>query len=171
MKKLKILLLFLLLTVTVFIMYIYVSASFEKNKTYYFPQIETYLKVYKPPFSKYGYVIFSKERASSFSKNIDFVKIYKSEISSISFIFNPAENSRIYITDRWNNTQVNQVNFVMKQINKEETTFFEQEVISGANTYILKPAYFEILVEDFMRSIFYIDYDIRDSPIKAETIK
>lgn len=171
MKKSIFFLLLPLLVVAVFIVYIYVSAFMVKDKTYYFPQVETYMKVYKPPFNKYGYVFFSKDSVFSFSENIDFVKVYKSETSSVSFIFNPAEKSKFYITDRWNNAQINQVNFVVKQINKEDTTFFEQAVISGANTYILKPPYFEIFVEDFLQSVFYIDYDIGESPIKAEPIK
>ncbi|MDS1031209.1 hypothetical protein RDV77_01035 [Porphyromonadaceae sp. NP-X] len=171
MKKFIFFLLLPLLAVAIFIVYIYVSTSFEKDKTYYFPQIETYLKVYKPPFSKYGYVIFSKDSIFSFPENIDYIKIYKSATTSVSFIFNPAENSKFYITDRWNNAQINQVNFVVKQINKEDTTFFEQAVIAGANTYILKPPYFEIFIEGYLQSVFYIDYDIGDSPIKAEPIK
>lgn len=171
MKKFILFLLLPLLIVAVFIVYIYVSASFEKDRTYYFPQIETYLKVYKPPFSKYGYVIFSQDSVFSFSENIDFVKIYKSETSSVRFIFDPTENSKFYIIDRWNNAQINQVNFTVKQISRGDTTIFEQEVISGVNTYILKPTYFEIFVEDFLQSVFYIDYNIRESPIKVDPIK
>ena len=171
MKKLTFFLLIPLLVLAVFFIYLYISANKEKNRTYYFPQIETYIKVYKPPFNKYGYLIFSKDSVFSFSENIDFFKVYKSETSSVHFIFNPAEHSKFYIIDRWNNTQINQVNFVVKRINKEDTTFFEQTVISGVNTYVLKPPYFEIFVEDFLQSIFYIDYNIGESPIKVEPIK
>jgi len=162
---------FPLLVIAVFIVYIYVSASFEKDKTYFFPQIEKYLKVYKPPFSKYGYVIFSKDTVFSFSENIDFVKVYKSELSSVSFIFNPLENNNIYVLDRWNNIEINQSNFIIKKINRTDTIFFEQESIGGADTQILKPKYFEIFIEDYLKSLFYIDYDIRETPIKAEPIK
>ncbi len=171
MKKLTFFLLIPLLVLTVFFVYLYISANMEKNKTYYFPQIEIYMKVYKPPFNKYGYVLFSKDSIFSFLENSDFVKVYKSETSSASFVFNPAENNKFFITDRWNNTQINQVNFIVKLINKEDTTFFEQTVISGANTYVLKQPYFEIFIEDFLQSVFYIDYNIGESPIKAEPIK
>lgn len=160
-----------LLVLVVFFVYLNISANMEKNKTYYFPQIEIYMKVYKPPFNKYGYVLFSKDSIFSFSENSDFVKVYKSETSSASFVFNPTDNNKIYITDRWNNTQINQVNFVVKQINMEDTTFFEKTVISGANTYVLRQPYFEIFIEDFLQSAFYIDYNIGESPIKAEPIK
>ena len=171
MKKIIFYLLLSLLVIVVFVVYIYISANKEKNKTYYFPQIETYMKVYKPPFHKYGYVLFSKDSIISFSENTDFVKVYKSEISSVSFIFNPAENNEFYIIDRWNNAQINQIDFVVKRINQEDTIFFEQETIVGINTYILKPPYFEIFVEGFLQSVFYIDSDIEKSPIEAEPIK
>lgn len=76
MKKFAIFILVSLLVIAVFVVYLYVSANKEKDRTYYFPQIETYLKIYKPPFRKYGYVIFSKDSVFTFSENIDFVKIY-----------------------------------------------------------------------------------------------
>jgi hypothetical protein len=173
MKKKIIIILFLLplLCFVVFIAYCYVSAVIESNKKYYFPQIETYLKVYKPPFSKYGYAVFSKDSMLSFSENIDFVKIYKSETSSVSFIFNPLESNKIYVVDRWNNAQINQVNFSIEKINRTDTTFFEQESIAGVNTHILKSLYFEIFVEGFLQSVFYTDYDIGECLIEAKPIK
>ncbi|GAB6013484.1 hypothetical protein [Viscerimonas tarda] len=171
-KKLIIVLLLLpLLCFVVFIAYCYVSAVIESNKKYYFPQIETYLKVYKPPFNKYGYVIFSNDSLLSFSESTDFVKISKSETSWVSFIFSPLENNKIYIVDRWNNAQINQVNFIVEKIGIQDTIFFEQEFIAGASTYILKPQYFEISVEGFLQSVFYTDYNIGEYPIKAKPIK
>ncbi|MDR1181412.1 MAG: hypothetical protein LBL13_05505 [Bacteroidales bacterium] len=172
MKKFVFILLLPLLLVAAFVVYCYVSATIENDKTYYFPQIETYLKIYKPPLNKYGYVIFSKDSIFSFSKNIDFVKIYKSETSWVNFIFNPAENNKFYIVDRWNNVQINQINFAVKKINREDTTFYEQEVIVGVCTQILKPTYFEISIEGFLQSVFYTDCNgIEEYPIKAEPIK
>ena len=58
-----------------------------------------YLKVYKPPFNDYGYIIFGKDSTLSFSENIDFVKIYKSETSSVSYIFNPSDSSTIFFVE------------------------------------------------------------------------
>jgi hypothetical protein len=172
MKKLIFFLLFSLLVVAVFVTYSYVSAIKEKDKTYYFPQIETYLKIYKPPFGKYGYVIFRKDSTFTFLENVDFVKVYKSETSSVSFIFNPAENSKFYIVDRWNNAQINQVNFAVEKIDREDTTFFEQEVIAGVCCIqILKPTYFEIFVEGFLQSVFYTDCNDIERYQKAEPIK
>jgi len=171
MKKFMFFLLLPLLAIAVFIVYIYVSASFGKDKTYYFSQIKTYVEIYRPPFSEYGYAIFSKDSTFSFSENIDFVKIYMSETSLVSFIFNPLDNNKIFIVDRSNNAQINQVNLVMKKINREDTTFFEQTVIGGANTHIIKPKYFEFFIEGYLESVFYIDYNIGESPIKAEPIK
>ena len=170
MKKFRFFLLLPLLVVAAFITYLYISSTVENNKTYYFPQIETYLKVYKPPFNKYGYVIFSKDSVFTFSENIDFVKIYKSETSSVSFIFNPLEHNKFYIVDRWNNAQINQVSFAIKKINREDTIFFEQEVITGICTQILKPNYFEISVEGFLQSMFSTDYgNIKEYPVGNKT--
>lgn len=171
MKKTIFFLLFSLIAVTLFIVYTYVSTSFDKYKTYYFPQIETYMKVYKPLFNNYGYIVFSKDSVFSFSENSDFVKIYKSETSSVDFIFNPLENKKIYVVDRWNNIQINQSDFIIEKINRTDTTFFEQESIAGANTQILKPKYFEVFIEGYLQSVFYVDYNISESPIRAKSIK
>ena len=170
-KLIFILLLFPLFCFLVFIVYCYISALIESNKKYYFPQIETYMKVYKPPFNKYGYVLFSKDSMLSFSESIDFAKISKSETSWVSFIFTPLGKNKIYVVDRWNNTQINQVDFIIEKISREDTIFFEQEFIAGVNAYILKPPYFEISVEGFLQSIYYTDYNIEKCPIKAEPIK
>ncbi len=170
MKKFIFFLLFLLVAVTLFIVYTYVSTSFEKYKTYYFPQIETYMKVYMP-FGDYGYVIFSKDSVFSFSENSDFVRIYKSETSSVDFIFNHLENKKIYVVDRWNNIKINQSDFIIEKISRTDTTFFEQERIAGANTQILKPKYFEVFIEGYLQSVFYVDYNISESPIRAKSIK
>lgn len=171
MKKTIFFLLFSLIAVTLFIVYTYVSTSFDKYKTYYFPQIETYMKVYKPLFNNYGYIVFSKDSVFSFSENSDFVKVYKSETSSVDFIFNPLENKKIYVVDRWNNIQINQSDFIIEKINRTDTTFFEQESIAGANTQILKPKYFEVFIEGYLQSVFYVDYNISESPIRAKSIK
>lgn len=172
MKK-KVILFFLLLPLLVaaaFVAYCYVFETIENDKKYYFPQIETYLKMYKPPFNKYGYVFFCRDSIFSFSEKMDFVKIYKSGTSSVSFIFNPLENNKIFIVDRWNNIQINQVNFIIEKINWEDTTFFEQEIVAGVNTYILKSSYFEVFIEGHLQSVFFTDYDIGEYPIKAEPI-
>ena len=167
MKIIKIILLFPLLAITVFIVYLYISAHSEEEKTYYFPQIETYMKVYKPVLNRYGYAIFSKDSIFSFSENSDFIRIYKSETSSVSLIFNPLDNKKIYVEDRWNNIKINQVNFDIKRINSEDTTFFEQEDIAGLKIQIPKPQYFEIFIEGYLQSVFYVDYKISESPIRA----
>lgn len=172
-KKKKILLLFLLsplLFVAVFVVYLYVSAIVDNNKTYYFPKIETYIKIYKPPHNKYGYVLISKDSVFSFSENIDYVRIYKAETSGISFIVDPFENNNIYIVDRWNNAQINQVNFGIEKIDRGDTTFFDEGTISGVNTYILKSPYFEFYIEGYLHTVWFLDYNIDENLIKAEPI-
>ena len=171
--KKKILLLFLLsplLFVAVFSLYIYVLAVMDNNRTYYFPKIETYIKIYIPPYNKYGYVILSKDSVFSFSENIDYVRIYKAETSDISFIVDPLENNKICIVDWSNNAQINQVNFDIKKINRGDTTFFDEGTISGVNTYILKPHYFEFYIEGFLHTVWFLDKNIDENLIKAEPI-
>ena len=169
MKKLLLILLLPLLFVAVFVVYIYVSAIMEKDKTYYFPQIDTYVKIYKPPFNKNGYVLFSKDSIFSFSENIDFAKIYKSETSSVSFIFNPFEKNKIFVVDWCNNAQINQINFIVEKISRNDTTFFENHIIAGTQTYILKYPYIEVFVEGYLQSVFYTDYS-GECPNKVEPI-
>ncbi|MBR3567746.1 MAG: hypothetical protein IKN94_05675 [Salinivirgaceae bacterium] len=171
MKILKIILLFPPIAITVFIVYLYISAHSEEEKTYYFPQVETYMKVYKPVFNCYGYAIFSKDSIFSYSENSDFIRIYKSETSQVNLIFNPLDSKKIYVEDRWNNTKINQVNFDIKRINREDTTFFEQEYISGLKIQIPKPQYFEVFIEGYLQSVFYVDYKISESPIRAIPLK
>lgn len=126
--KLIVFLLFPLLCCLAFIAYCYVSAVVESNKEYYFPQIETYLRVYKPPFDKYGYMIFSKKNELPFSENIDFVKVRKSETNQISFIFKISESDKFHIVDRWDNATINQVDFIVDKIDRTDTTFFIRNV-------------------------------------------
>ncbi len=171
MQRLKYILLFLLFVVMVFIGYLYISAHSEKERTYYFPQIDVYMKVYKPIFRDYGYVIFSNDSVFSFSEDKDFIRIYKSEVGQIDFVINPLNGKKIYVVDRWNNAKINQVNFDIRKINREDTTFFEQEDIVGFQAQRLKSQYFEIFIEDYLQSVFYVDYNISESPIKAEYIK
>lgn len=170
-KKIILFLLLPLICFIVFIAYIYVSATIESSKKYYFPQIKTYLRVYKPPFNKYGYVIFGKDSVLPLSDSVDFVKVSKSETSRIRFIFNSSENNKIYVVDRWNNAKINQVDFIIEKIHNTDTTFFEQECIAGLNAYILKPMYFEIFVEEFLQFVFFIDHNIGECPVEAEPIK
>ena len=149
------------------VLYCSVDAYKNRYKTYYFPQAETYMKVYKPVFNCYGYAIFSKDSIFSYSENSDFIRIYKSETSQVNLIFNPLDSKKIYVEDRWNNTKINQVNFDIKRINREDTTFFEQEYISGLKIQIPKPQYFEVFIEGYLQSVFYVDYKISESPIRA----
>ena len=156
-----------LLLILSVVLYCSVDAYKNRYKTYYFPQIETYMKVYKPIVKRYGYAIFSKDSVFSFSENRDYVRIYKSEISAVDFIFNPLDNKNIYVVDRWNNAKINQVNFDIKKVNREDTVFFEQESIAGLKTQTLKQMYFNIFIEGYLQSVFYLDYKISESPIKA----
>ncbi len=172
MRKLLLFLIpFLLLFVAMDVLHSIFFAYKDKYKTYYFPQIETYMKVYMP-FGDYGYVIFSKDSVFSFSENSDFVRIYKSETNTATFIFNPLENRKIYVVDdEWGNIKTNQSEFVIEKINRTDTTFFEHAIIAGCKTQITKPQYFTIFTLGYLQPIYYIDYNISESPIRAKPIK
>ena len=171
MKTLKYFLVLLLLIIMCLIVYLYNYSHSEKERTYYFPQIGIYMKVYKPIFKNYGYVFFSKDSIFSCSEDSDFVRIYKSEVSSVDFIIRPLDNKKIYVVDRWNNAEINQVNFDIRKINREDTTFFEQENIAGLKTQRLKSQYFEIFIEGYLQSVFYVDYKVSEIPIEIEPIR
>lgn len=170
-KLLLFLITFLLLFVVVVVLHSIFLAFKNKYKTYYFPQIETYMKVYMP-FGDYGYVIFSKDSVFSFSENSDFVRIYKSETNTATFIFNPLENRKIYVVDdEWGNIKTNQSEFVIEKINRTDTTFFKQGVVAGLKTQTIKPQYFEIFILGYLQPVYYIDNNISESPIRAKSIK
>lgn len=170
MKRLILLLLLPLIVIAGFLAYIYVSAIVEQDKTYYFPQIETYVIIHKPPFSKYGYVFFSRDSVFSSSKNIDYVSIYKSDANSISFVFNPLDINKVYIAEFGNNTRIHQFSFDMEKINManmEDTTFYKRGVVAGAQAYILQPGFFTIHVSGYLESVYY---GTEEGLIKAEPI-
>lgn len=156
MRKFAYILLFLLLIVVAFsIEFVYKGRI---DKVYYLPQIETYIRVYRPSLCKYGYVFLSKDSISLYTGEADFLKIYKSEVNSIRLVFNPLENNNFYIVDRWNNAHINQVNFNIKKIDREDTAFFRIGLVE--NRYrvpILKPAYVKISIDDYLREISLIN--------------
>jgi hypothetical protein len=173
MKKRRIIIFLMLplLVFVAFVVYFLVSVVTENNKEYYFPQIKAYLKVYKPPFKEYGYVIIGKDSILSFSNNVDFIKVKKSETSWVSFIFNPQENNKIFIVDESDNIiNINQVDFQIEKINRKDTTFFEKHIVAGVDAYVLKPQYLNISIEGYLQSVFFTNY-LDEYPTKAEPIK
>ena len=156
MKKRYIVLLIFICLAAFIVYYCYDSFIRENDKKYYFPQIETYFKVYKPPFSEYGYIIWSKDSNLSFSDSFDFVKIRKSETSWVSFVLNPLKKNEIYIVDKSNNIEeINKVNYVLKKIRGEDTIFFNEDIISGTHTYLLKCPYIDVTFEGYLQSVFF----------------
>ena len=117
-----------------------------------------HLKIYTPPFNKYGYVIFSKDSIFSFSENSDYIKIYKTETSWVSIVFNPLNSKEFYIIDSSNNAEINDVKFHIKRIERDDTLFFESHIVSGAQAYILKYPYVSVTVEGYLRSVFFTNY-------------
>lgn len=161
--------LFIIMCLIVYFFYNYIHS--EKERTYYFPPIGIYMKVYTPIFDKYGYVFFSKDSVCSFSENNDFIHIYKSETGSVDFIMSPFDNNKIYVVDRWNNADINQVNFDIRKINRDDTTFFEQKnIMAGFVNQRLKSQYFGIFIDGYLQSVFYVDYNVSEDPLMVNPI-
>lgn len=91
-------------------------------------------------------------------------------LSLLHFIFNPSDNKVIYVVDRWNNAKINQSNFMIEKISQTDTVFYEQESIGGTSIQVLKSKYFEVFIEGGLQSVYYVDYDVCESPIRARPI-
>jgi hypothetical protein len=151
---------------------LFVSSFFRKDKLYCFPQADMYMKIVRPPMDRCGYVLFSKDSVFSLSDSVDYVKICPSETSWVSFIINPLENNKIFVIYRWDDVQINQVNFIMEKISRKDTAFFKEYIIpetAGTRSYKVKKTYFEITVEGYLQSVFLANYGERLN--KIEPIK
>ncbi|MDD7303785.1 MAG: hypothetical protein SPF56_08930 [Bacteroidaceae bacterium] len=169
MKRNFFIVLFLLAVMSVMVC-LCISRSYQKETTFYFPQIRAYMKVYKPLLDEYGYIGFSRDGVFPFSENSDFVRVYKSDISLLHFIFNPSDNKVIYVVDRWNNAKINQSNFMIEKISQTDTVFYEQSSIGGVSIQVLKSQSFEVFIEGDLQTVYYVDYSVCESPIRARPI-
>jgi hypothetical protein len=130
----------------------------KEGELYYFPQIDTYLKIDRCFGEKYGYIFFSKD--STFSDTMDYIKKRKTQTTDIKFMFNPLENNKIFLYDHWNSVvEINQVNFIMEKIKNDDTTFFEPRIVNGAKTHIVKPSYFRIVISHNLDAVLFADYE------------
>ncbi|MBP1629805.1 MAG: hypothetical protein H6Q15_698 [Bacteroidetes bacterium] len=158
MKKRYIVLLIFICLIAFIVCYYCISFVRDNNKKYYIKQTGTYFKVYKPLFSDYGYIIWSKDSNLSFSNSFDFIKIKKSETSWVSFVINPSKENEMCIVDRTDNiVEINKVKYRLKKISAEDSNFFNEDIVSGQHTYLLKQPYIDITFEGYLQSVFFSD--------------
>lgn len=99
-------------------------------------------------------MLFSQDSMCSFSKNIDFAKICKSEISEVTFVFNFSKINKIYIVDWSNNAQINPVNFIMeKKISSTDTLFLKKILLQVLALTFWNPSILNLLLRFFTISI------------------
>ncbi len=143
----------------IFILYVYISAFFIQEQAYYYTPLELYIKVYKPPFDNYGYVMLSKDSVPSFSEDVDYLKIRRTAIVNVKLVFNPTENNKIYIADRWDDIYINPVKFIMERVTWNDTIIYGTTTIPNSYSFsYLKPHYNEIAIDYYLNSITYRTY-------------
>nr|WP_320058448.1 hypothetical protein [uncultured Bacteroides sp.] len=124
------------------------------EKLYYIPQVGMYLKIIKPPLSRYGYALFNKDSIFSLSEKSDYIKVYKSETASFNIIINPNIENKLYFDDRFNFSVPHPVKYNICKINFRDTTFFEMHNVAGTRTCLLKHPYIAITVDGYLESVY-----------------
>lgn len=137
----------------------------NQDKTFYISQIETYMRVYKPPFNEYGYVYLSKDSVFEMSDHVDFLKVRKSDIGDIYLLFNPGERNKFYIRNcrmipSNNDPQINNFQFEFERISLNDKAFYELEKTEhSCDRYHLKPPYSYIRIDGFLDKVFLGDHN------------
>ena len=141
-----------------------------KEKLYYVPQNDMYIKIINPPLDKYGYIVLAQDSVILLSDEIDYIKVCKSETSSIDIICNPNDKKQVYINDRANSSTINSVKYEIRKISFKDPLLFTEEKIAGISTYLLKPPYFDINFDGYFEEV-YISINSYESPEKLNTIR
>ncbi len=80
-------------------LYLFVGALMNRVKVYYFPQVDIYIKIYKPIFNDYGYVYFSED--AEFSPLCEYyLKVLRYDANWVSIHFDAVDGHKLYITER-----------------------------------------------------------------------
>lgn len=151
--------------IMVFLLYVYILGVINQDKTFYISQIETYVRVYNPPFNEYGYVYLSKDSVFSMSDHVDFLKVRKSDVGDIYLLFNPVERNKFYIRDfrmtpSNQDPQINDFYFTFERISLNDTTFYELENTEHRGyKYHLKSPYSCIWIDGFLNKVFSGDHN------------
>ena len=159
MKKYIYILLFPILILGVFIIVLYFSAKSVEYRTYYFPQIKTYMDIYIPSFDKYLYIKFNNDSILQNNKRNYSIKIYRSEINMINFIFDTM-NNKIYVLDNNNHVKfITHSELHIKKIEKHDTSFFTKTIYDNLITHKLKSKYFGVFLYGDSPLVYYSDYN------------
>ena len=75
---------------------LFFGSFIRKERIFYIPQIDTYIKIVEPSNYSYGYVFFSKD--CSFINLNDYFKVYKISICGITnILFDPAVKNEFFV--------------------------------------------------------------------------
>lgn len=140
------------------------------EKLYYIPQAGMYLKIIRPPLSRYGYALFNKNSIFSLSEKSDYIKVYKSETANFNIIINPNIKNKLYLDDRFNFSTPHPVKYNIYKINFRDTTFFEAHNVASTCTYFLKHPYIAITVDGYLESV-YTTNSHEEYPNKIEPMR
>ena len=171
MKIFRLFIILSILGILIIVVCFYMHAYSMKERTYHFPQISLYLKIVRPPINRYGYIFFSEDSSFSPVDNIDYVRIYKSDVSQIELVFTPSKKETIYLMDCSNNTWISPHSFCFERINKTDTLLFDNTFSSDATSFVLKRNCFYILIDGYLQFVYYEDKNSTDGLIKALPIQ
>ena len=127
MKRVLIVLGILIFTIVMYllILFTFVKSGTNIDSIYYFESIDTYLQI-KRPYGKYGYVLINNSNPVD---NIEghYLKVYKSDVSTILLKIDTLNRNRIYILDRFNNIDAYLPGYDIVQVNGNDSEIIQNE--------------------------------------------
>lgn len=160
--KITLILIFLIISI---ITIVYIYGYKQRERVYYIPYVNMYMKTIWKPFCNYGIILFGKEKKMVYSKKNDYITVYKN-VNTL-FLFNPNEKNILYIEyERFpqfdsienriiikqisNIKESNNINYKLYKIDCEDIAFFEKKDL---NTKIIKQPYIEICVWKYFQGV------------------
>lgn len=110
------------------------------------------MEIYRPLFDNYGYIVFSKDSIYSFTPKGNYLKVYKTDIDLIDFVFNSSENDKMYILDRSQNVTVKQLGFKV-----EKSDGLDKYTYRGIDIFALDSNFFVITIDGSLRKVYYLE--------------
>ena len=152
--KLVFKLLFLLLILALGILHF--NSLIRKERIYYIPQINTYIKLVEPSSCNYGYVFFSGD--DRFVNSTDFFKIWRIGTAGIvKIVFNPEEREVFYILNRYGkHVDINSDKYKMSEIEITDSTFFNEPQHSITT---MKKPYESVSIEYSFEGVYLTFYE------------
>lgn len=147
----------------------YAFSMIRFRKIYYYPEIDTFIRVYRVPYENYGYIYLSKDKDSLFSENCDRVKVaYGGEQHWYYLVVNPLEDhlysscrNGAFIEDFNSVYYTMEIDNVLDSMNHNPqllgTIVFDQEIgFPGEEPlYLLKPPYVQLAFDNYLNSVWY----------------